>query len=63
MKPNSITYEEINIVLGEEKVNEFFIPMYLVNVQTLSEKVLREVLKCCNQFVDDIASIINKKRD
>lgn len=63
LKSDSITYEEINITVGKELANSFFIPMYLVNVQVLNEDVLKEILEHCSQFEKDITSLINKKRD
>lgn len=61
LKSSPITYEEINMTVGKEMANEFFIPMYLVNIQTLNEDVLREVLERCRQFENDIAILVNKK--
>lgn len=61
LKSSSITYEEINMTVSKEMANKFFIPMYLVNVQTLNEDVLREVLERCRQFENDIAILVNKK--
>lgn len=62
-KDDSNFYEEIELIVGEDKPNKFTMVLDLINVQSLENDQLQSVLKTLEETETKINEIIRKKRN